>query len=150
MKAPTLFLSALLAGLLLAGAAEAQPRGRCAWADARMFDTATITTVSGTVAAIERVSNGPSVGIHLRLQTGDETVPVHLGPAFYVDAQELKIAEGDRVEVVGSRVQLGDAPALIAQEVRKGESRLRLRDEAGFPAWRGQGPMSGRRMGGRW
>ena len=50
---------------------------------------------------------------------------------------DTKIEKGDKVVVKGSRVTMMDAPAIIAGEVKKGDSVLRLRDENGFPVWAG-------------
>jgi hypothetical protein len=37
--------------------------------------------------------------------------------------------------VKGSRVTLAGKPALIAAEIKKGDTTLTLRDDNGFPAW---------------
>jgi hypothetical protein len=62
---------------------------------------------------------------------------VHLGPAFYLENQDVKIEPKDKVEVKGSRVTFGGKPAIIAAEVKKGDEVLKLRDENGFPMWSG-------------
>lgn len=141
----------LLAALLLPGAALGQQAagacpgcpgyGRMGGPPARrVFDPSTITTVQGQIAEILRYSRGRGhEGVHLSLTVGSETIAVHLGPDFYVDRQALTLAKGDTVEVKGSRVTLDGAPAIIAQEVRRGEEVLALRDASGVPLWRGQG-----------
>jgi len=70
-------------------------------------------------------------------KTDKETISVHLGPAWYMDNQDVQIAVGDKVEVKGSRVTLDGKPTLIAAEVKKGDEVLTLRDANGFPAWSG-------------
>ena len=80
---------------------------------------------------------GMSYGVHLTVKTDKETIPVHLGPAWYIENQEMKIAAKDKVEVKGSRITLKGKPALIASEVRKGDEVLILRDANGFPVWSG-------------
>jgi hypothetical protein len=62
---------------------------------------------------------------------------VHLGPSFFVDQQSLKLANGDRVEVKGSRILLDGTPTLIAQEITRGDESMVLRDANGFPLWAG-------------
>jgi hypothetical protein len=104
----------------------------------RMFDPATVTTVSGSVEAVDRVEGrrgGP--GVHLRLKTGDGILDVHLGPAWFLDRQELKIAKDDAIEVTGSKVQFRGKAALVAQTVKKGDASLTLRDASGVPVWAG-------------
>jgi len=41
------------------------------------------------------------------------------------------------VEVKGSRITLDGAPALIAQEIKRGGESMVLRDANGFPLWAG-------------
>jgi hypothetical protein len=80
--------------------------------------------------------HGMSSGVHVLMRTeGDATLSVHLGPAWFVDNQELVIQPGDTLEVTGSRVIVDGAPALIARTVASGEEELVLRDQAGFPMW---------------
>jgi hypothetical protein len=62
---------------------------------------------------------------------------VHLGPGFYIENQDVKLQAKDKVEVKGSRVTFDGKPAIIAAEVKKGDEVLKLRDDAGFPAWIG-------------
>lgn len=108
---------------------------------ARVYDPKTVETVSGDVVRVEHVPSkrGSSGGVHLVLRTGDATVSVHLGPAWYVDRQDVTIAAGDHIDVKGSRVTLDGKPAIIAAEVKKGDHALVLRDDAGIPRWSGGG-----------
>jgi hypothetical protein len=80
---------------------------------------------------------GMHYGIHLLLKTDKETIDVHLGPGWYIERLDTKIEEGDKIEVKGSRVTIAGKPAIIAAEVKKGDSILVLRDSAGVPAWAG-------------
>ncbi len=105
----------------------------------RMYDPATVTTVSGTVDKVEKIPRRNHNGVHLTLSTSSGPLEVHLGPDFYVEKQDVKIAQGDQVEVTGSKVSFQGSPALIAQTVKKGDAVLTLRDAAGVPVWRGQG-----------
>ncbi len=105
----------------------------------RMFDPATVETVSGTVESVDKVTpmKGMHSGIHLTLKTDKGTIDVHLGPEWYIERLDTKILKGDEVEVKGSRVTIGGKPAIIASEVKKGDSVLLLRDNNGVPAWAG-------------
>ena len=80
---------------------------------------------------------GMSYGIHIILKTATGDIDVHLGPAWYIDNQDVSVKKGDTVEVKGSKVTVGGKPAIIAAEVKKGDETLMLRDEAGFPYWSG-------------
>lgn len=44
---------------------------------------------------------------------------------------------GDEVEVLGSKVKLGNSEAVIAREIKKEDKRLMLRDAQGIPQWAG-------------
>jgi hypothetical protein len=105
--------------------------------DARMYDPRTVETLSGEVVRVEHVAStrGMGGGVHLVLRTSDKTVSVHLGPAHYVDRQDVKLAAGDRIDVKGSRVTVDGGSAIIAAEVKKGDHTLVLRDAAGIPRW---------------
>jgi hypothetical protein len=105
----------------------------------KMYDPKTVETIRGEVVAVDRITprKGMSSGVHVSVKTGTETVSVHLGPGWYLENQDVKIEPKDTVEVKGSRITFGGKPAIIAQEVEKGDQVLRLRDEGGFPAWSG-------------
>lgn len=105
----------------------------------RMYNPATVETLSGTVEAVDKVTpmKGMYSGVHVMLKTDKETISVHLGPEWYVERLDTKIQKGDKIEVKGSRVTFAGKPAVIAAEVKKGDSTLVLRDSAGVPAWAG-------------
>jgi len=105
----------------------------------RMYNPATVETVSGKVESVDKITpmKGMYYGIHLLLKTDKETVSVHLGPGWYIERLDTKIEKGDRIEVKGSRATMMGKPVIIAAEVKKGESVLKLRDENGIPVWAG-------------
>ncbi|MBI5442802.1 MAG: DNA-binding protein [Deltaproteobacteria bacterium] len=105
----------------------------------RLYDPNRLETLRGEVLRVQRVTplNGMSLGIALLLADGKKTIPVHLGPLWSLDHQEIRIAPSDKVEVRGSRVLLRGRPAILAALVIKGERVLRLRDEDGLPVWSG-------------
>ena len=105
----------------------------------RMYNPATVETFSGEVVGIDKITptKGMSSGIHIKVKTDRETIPVHLGPAWYLERQDTKVDQGDKVEIKGSRITYNGKPAIIAAEVKKGEASLKLRDDNGYPAWAG-------------
>lgn len=135
-------LAALFAVPALAGPWRGW-RGSGGWgaggAYQRMYNTATVETVSGEVVSIDKLTpmKGMNYGIHLLVKTGKEDISVHLGPSWYVERLDTKISKGDAVEVKGSRIAFNGKPAIIAAEVKKGETVLKLRDDNGIPAWAG-------------
>jgi len=137
---PLVLLAAL--GLMFSVAAiaaeEAAPGAGAAPKYKRMFDPKTVETISGEVVQVKKTPHRrrAGYGVHLILKTEKEEIPVSLGPSWYLDKQEVKIDEKDKVEVKGSRVTLkGGKPAIIAAEVKKGSAMLKLRDADGTPAW---------------
>jgi hypothetical protein len=77
-------------------------------------------------------------GVHLLVKAGADTLSVHLGPAWYLGEQPLKLAAGNVIDIRGSRITVGGSPALIAAEVRRGDNALVLRDSNGLPKWSGR------------
>ena len=105
----------------------------------RIYNPATVETVSGTVESVDKVTpmKGMNYGIHLMVKTDKETIPVHLGPGWYIERLDTKIEKGDTIEVKGSKVTINGKPAIIAAEVKKGGNTLVLRDSSGIPVWAG-------------
>lgn len=143
MSATVVFvLAALMAVPALAGQWRGW-RGSGGWGAGgsyqRMYIPATVETVAGQVMSIDKATpmKGMSYGIHVMLKTDKETIPVHLGPGWYVERLDTKIDRGDSLEVKGSRITYTGKPAIIAAEVKKGDAVLKLRDDNGYPAWAG-------------
>ena len=107
----------------------------------RMYDPAKVETIKGTVEGVETVT--PMKGMHravtLMVKTDKETIPVHLGPEWYIERLDTKIQKGDVIEVRGSRVSFDGKPIIIAAEIKKDKSEhiIVLRDDAGIPVWAG-------------
>ncbi len=104
-----------------------------------MYDTNTVQTIKGEVVSVDKFTprRAMSYGVHLQVKTATETISVHLGPSWYLDRQEVKIAARDSVEVTGSRITFDGKPAMIAAVVKKGDQALKLRDKNGIPLWAG-------------
>lgn len=151
MKKMCVFMAVvLITGLFMSNELFSQPRwgkkgkgGGYGWGVGeqygRLFDTDTIETIKGEVVSVDIVSpvKGMSGGIHLMVKTDKEEIPVHLGPAWYIENQDTKIEPKDIIEVKGSRIELETKSIIIAAEIKKGEECLVLRDENGVPAWSG-------------
>ncbi len=138
----TAVVATCVAGSCWFGAAHAQqgPKGGAGTpGTGRMYDPKTVETVSGEVVSMDPVTSarGTGYGVHLTLKTDKETISIHLGPGWYIDAQKIKIAPKDAITVKGSRITFEGKPAIIAAEITKGEQVLKLRNESGIPAWAG-------------
>lgn len=106
-----------------------------------MYNSGTLETISGEVVKIDNFVplRGMHNGIQLIVKTDKETVAVHLGPAWYIERQDFKIAVKDKITVKGSRITFNGKPAMMAAEVKNGDSVLKLWNENGYPLWSGQG-----------
>ncbi len=104
-----------------------------------MFNNNTIETISGEVISVDRFipMMGMSEGVRITVKTVKETIPVHLGPEWYIQNQDFKVNKGDVVTVTGSRIIFDGKPAIIAMEVKKGNLMLKLWNERGNPHWSG-------------
>ena len=106
----------------------------------RLYDVSTVVTITGNVENIEHHFNESKKveGVHLMVKTEEEKlISVHLGPAWYIDNQDLKFGEGDYVVIKGSNIEYENKPAIIASEVEKDGFVLKLRDQSGIPTWKG-------------
>ncbi len=107
----------------------------------RIYDVNTFTEIKGEASKVVEIvrSKGMSGGIHVILNTGKESLSVHLGPKWYLDKQSVQLKIGDKIEVKGSKVIIDGTQAIIAREIIKDGNTLKLRDTNGKPFWSGKG-----------
>lgn len=105
----------------------------------RMYNLKTVENIKGKVATVDTFipTRRMSRGIHLQVETSKGIIPVHLGPAWYIENQDIVIKPEDKVEITGSKINFAGKPVIIAAEVKKGNMTLVLRSEDGFPVWSG-------------
>ncbi len=101
------------------------------------YDLNKLETLNGEVVSIDTYTSrrGVSQGVHLLVNTGKETLEVHLAPSWYLEDQDFAIAPEDKIVITGSRINLDGEEAVIARQIKKGNETLILRDETGFPLW---------------
>jgi hypothetical protein len=130
--------AALLAVGIGSGALAQTPR-----TGSPMYDSTSEVTITATVERVEAITGTMGRGrramggTHLIVKTATETLEVHLGPTGYLTQQKIVLAEGDTLEIVGSRVTMGGKTFLLAREIAKGNEKWTLRDESGRPLWSG-------------
>jgi len=105
----------------------------------RCYHPSRVETFSGEVSGITTTVPMPGMtdGIALLLTMQAVSIPVHLGPAWYIERLDARIEVGDHIEVVGAKAFAEGLPAVLAADVRKGERVLVLRDATGIPVWAG-------------
>ena len=114
-----------------------------------MYDVKTETTIKGIVESVETVTGKGGRGrqalggTHLVVKTDKEALEVHVGPTAYLTEKGITLAKGDTLEILGSRVTIGDEPVLIAKQIKKGDNTWTLRDASGRPLWSGRGRSGG-------
>lgn len=102
-----------------------------------VYDPSALETVSGQVAAIEQVG-AAGQGTWLEVQTDQETVSVHLGPAWYLEDQEVAISLNDPIEITGIRSTWNNTTVVIASEIKLTDRTVKLRANNGYPLWMNQ------------
>jgi len=142
MRRSNTFLALVFAsGLLLAGGRASAQQEAAFPRSGSAFDPARVERIHGEVIVVERYTRPErgGVGLHVTVKTDSETIAVHLGPSWYLAERGLKLEPRDHVEVLGSRVAVGDGQEMIAAEIKKGEKIVKLRDAGGTPLWPGRG-----------
>lgn len=128
-------------------AASAAPwkgwRGSGGWGQGtpynQMYNPANVETLSGEIVGIDKTvpMRRMDYGVALIVKTEKETIPVHLGPGWFIERMDKPFTTGDKVEIKGVRGTFFGKPAIMAAEVKKGDNVLVLRDANGVPVWAG-------------
>jgi hypothetical protein len=119
---------------------QPQPAARAPIASNPVID---ITGIVGQV----QIAAGQGMS-YLEVKQGSQIMKVYLGPMFYLIAQDFSPKTGQEVAVKGYKQT--DSVIAIQITLTKEQKTLKLRDENGWPLWRG-GPWRGgrgRMMGG--
>jgi len=103
----------------------------------RIFDKETIEEIKGQIEEVvySGRENGEDRGVVALINLNEEIIPVHLGPAWFIDHQEIKLKSGDNIHVKGSRMYYDSESVLIAETVVKDNMVMRLRNSEGQPMW---------------
>lgn len=105
----------------------------------RPFDPKKMEELEGKILEVDHTNekNNEVRGTYLHLKSKKDVLPVHLGPAWYIDRQKKRFKRGDKIKVEGSRVPINGKEGIVATSVTKGSKQLRLRDKSGTPFWYG-------------
>jgi hypothetical protein len=134
MKHSNVYLVTILLSVGFLAVAAGQSAGA---QGARNYDPRAEVRVKGVVQEVQQLMRGMRccTGTHLLLKTDTETLDVHVGPSSFVQQSQFSFANGDEVEVLGSKVTMAGKEILLAREITKGEKTLVLRDAQGIPMW---------------
>jgi sporulation protein YlmC with PRC-barrel domain len=94
--------------------------------------------IRGTVSSVSRGEVMPgtaeAVVVVIRDQQGQEHT-VKLGPAWFLQRQDLMVRAGEEIAIEGRKVQIDGREVVLAQSARTTQAGLWLRDEQGRPRW---------------
>jgi hypothetical protein len=102
-----------------------------------LYNPASEKTLEGKVVRVEvmRGKRGPRGVLVWMEGKDDEFMPVHLGPAWFLKDEDIKVEKGDRLIVRGSEIPRRGGPVLLAKEFKKQDRLVTLRDDDGIPKW---------------
>ncbi len=139
-------LALVAVALTWAFAIAAPPPDLAGWERGSAYDRLFVVDLEviapSTVLKVERFTprEGMAPGVRAFVVTGSESLWVHLGPALFLEAQDMKIAAGDRIVVTGALVPFDGVRVVIASHVEKAGQTMHLRDAAGRPEWKNWHP----------
>ncbi|MGA2298117.1 MAG: DNA-binding protein [FCB group bacterium] len=102
-----------------------------------MYDAKTVTTINGVILSITKTpSRNPEYsGVILSVKTDTDTIDVRIGPSSYIDKQDVKLNQNDKITIKGSRITVGGKASIIAAQITKDGKTMELRNENGVPLW---------------
>ncbi len=128
----------LLAGICLAGLfgipTAAQER-RSVSQQASAYELSRETVLQGTVLNYIATSTSPPLGAHVILQTTAGPTDIHLGTDEFLRGNNLVLAPGDTVQIVGANVSDRHGTMFVARVIQKGGQSLAVRTTKGMPLW---------------
>jgi hypothetical protein len=133
----TRFIVPLLLLAFLAATALVPQEKNVAAPHGYAYDQANQQTFAGTVVETKDYNCPVSgtVGSHITVKSDSTSMEVHLAPASFMKQYEIIIHNGDRVSVLGSKINYDGKPALIARSVTVGRDTFNFRDPKGAPLW---------------
>ena len=147
-----IFIMIVLISMLSMSYAQRMGRG---WGYHRnyMFDLNSPVMIQGLIVKVERLDLGRgryANGIRLIVKSAKKELPIHIGPAAFLNSNNFEFKEGENVEIKAFKGIYNTNTAFFAIEVHKSGKNLVLRDNNGLPMWRwslykGRG-RRGRRM----
>lgn len=109
------------------------------------YDLNRETLVQGTVVSFAAASTVPPIGPHATIQTSSGIVDVHLGNAAMIKINDMFLAPGDSVKIVGESHDFGNGTIFLARILQKGNQTVTLRNLNGIPLTpRRAGPVKAR------
>jgi hypothetical protein len=99
---------------------------------APVYDFAYEGLIAGVIQSVMR---HPGMDVELTLGVGEQQVDVLVAPMDWLDAREAAFRPGQRIEVVGARLDRGAGDRIVAREIHTPDQTIVLRDSTGRPLW---------------
>ena len=134
----TLSAAALLVAVALpVSQASAQQDSAAGRSRAGAYDASKSVALTGvTVVRVDTVKQGAGMTLNAVISAGRDSVTAWLAPVDFLTSKSITLAAGDVIDLTGSTLMAAGKPSLIATEIKKGETKVTLRDKAtGAPAW---------------
>ena len=126
--------STAFAGALLFAAFSGAQQNQTAVAANTTYDVSRESVLAGTIVSYTGASTVPPIGAHARIESSSGVVDVQLGNAQLLKQNDVSLASGDSVTIVGENVSFGNGPAVfLARVLRKGSQTVTLRNLKGIP-----------------
>lgn len=106
-------------------------------AKSRSYDAAAAVSLTGvSIVRVDTLRQGENASVSALLLSGTDSITAMIAPVTFLSSNSLTLAAGDVIDISGSKMTMGGRPMLVATEIKKGETKLVLRDKAtGAPAW---------------
>ena len=128
------FSSASLAGILLFPGFSGAQQKQVPVAQASIsYDLSRETVLEGTVVSFTSNSKIPPLGSHVTMQTASGPVDVHLGSEALLKSNDIFLAAGDAIRIVGENQPYGGGSFFAARVLQKGSQSVTLRNSNGIP-----------------
>ena len=127
MKVKACFIILLLA-TTTAAVAQSRHWGTCCRSE---YNRQTEVNIAGTIAEITEVDGWT----YLVVKTNSGTAEVHLGPTDFLQGEDVVLKQGDRIQVIGSKLSDSGGEFINARRLVIGDKTIIFRDSAGRRAW---------------
>jgi len=100
------------------------------------YDTRTVGTYEGVVTAVgSHTGRRGNPRTRVTLKTKDGTIELHLGPTVFLDDKKLRLAEGDKITAIESRVRQESGGLIIVDRSprQEGSQTAQRRRQASLP-----------------
>lgn len=130
-----LFATAADAQRTAESTAAAQSKAIAAGGNHSLYDASKEVSLQGTVAKFTENSMDLPRGAHVLVQTSSGQIDVHLGDPRLLKLNNMTIAQGASIRIIGEAVTTNQGTFFLARLVQQGTQVVALRSMQGMPVW---------------